>query len=147
MVKFEILLDFYQQYFSPNMLFWLIGLCLLDVFESRLVGHTYRNGAMSSINKFMSQVRSLLSEEEHEEKLEDGHGRYIVVIIVIVSCVFLLILLAYAYHRYKQWRAAKRRGSKAGVVETDALIEPTSGTPSTVVVPESATSSNIFTRK
>ena len=110
------------------------------------MGHTYRNGAMSSINKFMSQLRSLLSEEEHEEKLEDGHGRYIVVIIVIVSCVFLLIALAYAYHRYKQWRA-KRRGSKAGVVETEALIEPTSGTPSTVVVPESATSSNIFTRK
>ncbi len=130
------------------MVFWLIAVCLLSFTESRLVGHAHRNGATSSINKFLSHLRSLLSEDPDPDGLDDGLGKYTVAIIVIVSSVFLIILIAWGIYRYKQWiPRTKRRGSKTGI-ESDPLVPPSSsGGPSTVVVPESASTSNIFTRK
>ena len=120
------------------------------------MGHVpHRNGARSSLNKFLAHLRSLLAEDDpNPDGLEDGLGKYTLSIIIIVSSVAGLAFIAWIIYRYRTWvPKTKRRDSKSSTgPESDQLIQPvavSSASPgtSTVVAPDSAASSNIFTRK
>ena len=120
------------------------------------MGHPHRNGAMSSINKFLAHLRSLLADDNDPDPdgLENGLGDYTLSIIIIVSSIAGIALIAYIIYRYKTWvPRTKRRDSKTSTgPESDQLIPsvaPSSASPgaSTVVAPDSASPSNIFTRK
>jgi hypothetical protein len=132
------------------LLVFLIG--VLQCCEARLLGHPHRNGAMSSVNIFLAHLRSLIDEPDPDGS-ENGLGQYTIAIIVVSCSIAGVACIAWIVYRYKQWvPKTKRRGSKSSSgPESDQLIPPAvasvSPVGSTIVTPDSASPSNIFTKK